>query len=157
MRKLLLAFGLLFLVGCGPTPFQMEMSQFNQKLAELTVRQKNLFALSSQTKEQEADFIKTLNDNQLSAYQLAVQGFRTNDQSTKEVARRNLSQVCDANTYSKAVELLEKKEQIQRESRAFEIDYASLQQELANIKEREYRRQDAMRDYMLINAIQQQH
>ena len=153
MKKLLLVFWLFFLIGCGPSAFQVQMNNYNSRLQRLETFQNMVISKSDQVKVQEVSFIKQLDNNQLAVYQNAIQVFRSGDLPSQEMARRNLQQVCDVNEYSTAIHLLEQKAEIQRDCSEIESEYAVLRQMLANIDEQENRRQDAVRDYMLINAV----
>jgi paraquat-inducible protein B len=132
MKRLLLVFGLVFLYGCGPTLFQQDMAVYNQRFQSLVIRQNSLFSYSDKTNMQEKKFIKGLTDVQLVAYQQALQGFQS-DQPTKEMSRRNLQQVCDANTYSTAMDLLEQRTYIRKEAEEVAKEHVNLRQMLNGI------------------------
>lgn len=157
MKKLFLVACLVFVAGCGPNAFQARMADFNARLDQLTARGGAVIITSRRVTSDELSFMKQLNDNQLAAYQIIAQTSKLNDLASQEMARRNLQQVCDANTYSEAIRLLEEKARIRRESAKIDQEYKYLDEELASIERQENRRQDAVRDYMLINAIQNHH
>ncbi len=138
MKPPLLVFGLIFLAGCVGEQYQTQYQQqyqyqpdegliwLEKRLSQLKERRDNVFALAKQTREREANFITTLDDDQLLAYQNAKQHFNTNDLPTQELLKRNLMRNFDANTYPTVVDLLEKNKQIQKEIIALENEHASL-------------------------------
>jgi hypothetical protein len=95
------------------------------KLEKMRNRRIELTDRMEQVSEQEAIFIKTLNDQQLASYEAAVQVFKSNEQSSQEVARRDLQANCDPNTYNLAMEILHTKGQIKRDADLLSADLAT--------------------------------
>jgi hypothetical protein len=134
MKKWAIIVTAIVLVGCEPS-HPTRINTFNAKLQILKERQDALSATKKQTIERESVFVKQLNDTQLVAYQSANEAFKSDDFSSRELACRNLQQVCDANTYSLAIQILDQKSKLRHESSEIRVEYDALGQEITSIRE----------------------
>lgn len=104
-------------------------------------------------KTEEADFISRLNDEQLAAYQNLSDIYATGNPAAEELVRRQLEQSLDADSYAKAVQVMQEKHIIRLRIDAVGRRYRNLQQEGKDLERARQQQRKAVGDYMLRESI----
>ncbi len=152
MKKIFIVLVVLFLCGCQ-NPYHTKLNEHKAKMREWQHRFEVHKYATNDLDRQEASFIKTLNDKELSCYESAVQAFRTSAQTSQEIARRNLQASMNEDKYQRAMQLLNARVQICNETTALGARIRTLKSESEYLERWNTRQREAVRDYMLRESI----
>jgi hypothetical protein len=153
MKKLIVVLALVFVSSCIADPYQSRLSYLNEELATTKARDYEAWQAWERLKTYEADFISRLNDEQLAAYQNLSDIYGRGNPAAEELARRRLEQCLDANSYTKAIQVMQDKHLTRLEIDAVGRSYENLRQQGKELERMQQQERQAISDYMLRESI----